>query len=283
MTSFPVSLETILRDAWKLLRRNWVLVVPLLLAGVAILAIVAVFVVVLAVTISPAGNKMSNAVIATIAIGYVVVLLFALAASIAVTDATYGMADALWIKGTTGLDDGATAARARFGATVVAFVGFLGLAIAALVLLIPTLGLALLAFPVVTMYVFPAVITGGYGGFAAFGESWRLVRRYFSTSAIGCLILIALQYLITMVLYVMIVPLEFGLIAATSGKSAPSLVAVGMLGALLCVVLLVVIAALYVYHAYYTVAIVGLYRWLRARAAAEDAAAAPAPAAAPLA
>jgi len=274
----PVSVETILHDAWKLLRRNWVLVAPMLLAGVAVTALIVVIAVVAVLNGSFATGKMSNAAIATFAVGYVVMLLVVLAVAVVATDATFGMADAVWVKGTTSLGDGMRSARARFGATCVAFVGYIGLAIAALFLLIPTLGLALLAFPIVTMYALPAVVSGGFGGFAAFGESWRLVRRYFGISAIACLILIALQYVISLALYVLIVPIEIGMALAGNGQATPSLLVIGVLAVVLLVASLVMLVILYAYHAYYTLALVGLYRWLRARAAAEDAAASPLPA-----
>jgi hypothetical protein len=132
----------------------------------------------------------------------------------------------------------------------------------------------MLALPVVTMYVFPAVVCGGHGGFDGFRESWRLVRRYLGTSAIAILILLAIQYLITMVVYVGILPLEFGIGAASGGgSSAPNLGLLIPLVVVLGVVMIVTAVLLYAFAGYHTLAIVGLYRWLHGRAAAEDAAA----------
>jgi hypothetical protein len=132
----------------------------------------------------------------------------------------------------------------------------------------------MLALPVVTMYVFAAVVCGGYGGFEAFRESWRLVRRYLGTSVIAILILLAIQYLIMMVMYVGILPLEFAIGAASGGgHSVPNLGLFIPLLVLLGIVLIVTTALLYAFAGFHTLAIVGLYRWLRGRAAAEDAAA----------
>jgi hypothetical protein len=184
------------------------------------------------------------------------------------------MADAAWERGTATFADGAAAMGTRTGALLVAAIGFVAAVVVMLVLVIPTLGLAMLALPLVTMYVFPAVVCGGYGGFDAFRESWRLVRRYLGTSAIAILILLAIQYLITMVMYVGILPLELGIGAASGGSSsAPNLGLLIPLLVLLGVVLVVTIALMYAFAGYHTLAIVGLYRWLRARTAAGDAAA----------
>jgi hypothetical protein len=277
----PVSVETVLRDAWKLLRRNWVLVAPLLLALVAMFVVTVVLAVVAGATGAFTDTKAGGAAVGAIVVALIVMVVGILAISVSAIDATFGMADAVWTKGTTSLADGAAAARDRFGATVVAFVGFIGLFIVVLVLLIPTLGIAMLAFPVVTMYVLPAVVSGRIGGFEAFRESWRLVRRYFGSSAIACLILIALQYLISLVLYVLILPLEVVMAVAGNGHSTASLVAMGIVAVLLAIVSLLMIVVLYAYQAYHALAIVGLYRWLRARADTEDAAAVAAAAAGP--
>ncbi|MBV8644423.1 MAG: hypothetical protein JO225_10960, partial [Candidatus Eremiobacteraeota bacterium] len=40
-----------------------------------------------------------------------------------------------------------------------------------LLLAIPTLGIALIALPLFTMYVIPAVVSGGHDGYTAIGES----------------------------------------------------------------------------------------------------------------
>ncbi|MDB5039834.1 MAG: hypothetical protein JWN27_560 [Candidatus Eremiobacteraeota bacterium] len=273
----PMSLETILSGSWTLFRRNWIVALPMVFVTIGLFVAVAIVVVVAAVSglaITTAKGAPSPGFVAALAVGYLICLaLFALAA-LAATAATYGMADAAWERGTATFADGAAVVGTRTGALFVAVIGFVGAGIVMLILLIPTLGIAMLALPVVTMYVLPAVLCGGYGGFDAFRESWRLVRRYLGTSAIAILILLAIQYLITMVMYVGILPLEFGIGAAASGSGhAPNLGLVIPLFVLLGVVLIVTVGLLYAFAGYHTLAIVGLYRWLRARAAAEDAAA----------
>jgi hypothetical protein len=276
-----VSLETILNGSWKLLRRNWTIALPMVLAFVAIVVACAILV---ATAIAAGafagvarGGRPSDAAVTVIALAYLVLVAVGIVAMIAAATATYGMADAAWERGTATLADGAAAIAARGGQAFVACIGFVGLWVATLILTIPTLGLALLAFPVVTMYVLPAIVSGGRGGFAAFGESWRLVRRYFGTSALATLILIAIQYLVTMVLYVGIIPLEIAVGATGGAHATPAASLLVVFGVLAIVVSLIAVVLLLAYHAFNTLAVVGLYRWLRARAEVEDAQSIPAP------
>jgi hypothetical protein len=272
----PMSLETILSGSWTLFRRNWIIALPMVFVTIGFF--VALVIVAVVAIVSGLGTTTAKGVpsglVAALAVGYLISLvLFALAA-LAATAATYGMADAAWERGTATFADGLAVAGTRTGALFVAMIGFVAAVVVMLILLIPTLGLVMLALPVVTMYVFPAVVCGGYGGFEAFRESWRLVRRYAGTSAIAILILLAIQYLIVMVMYVGILPLEIGIGAATSGSNhVPNLGLVIPLFVLLGVVMILTLLLSYGFAAYHTLAIVGLYRWLRARAVAEDAAA----------
>jgi hypothetical protein len=103
----------------------------------------------------------SPGLVAALGVGYLICLvLFALAA-LAATAATYGMADAAWERGTATFANGVAALGTRTGALFVATIGFVAAVVVVLILLIPTLGLAMLALPVVTMYVFAAVVCGG--------------------------------------------------------------------------------------------------------------------------
>ncbi len=271
----PMSLETVLSGSWKLFRRNWIVALPMVFAAIGFFVAIVVVIAVAAVSglaTTAAKGVPSPGWVAALAVGYLICLVLFAVAALAATAATYGMANAAWERGTATFADGMAAAATRSGALFVAAIGFFGAAIVMLILLIPTLGIAMLALPVVTMYVFPAVVCGGYGGFEAFGESWRLVRRYLGTSAIAVLILLAMQYLITLVMYAGILPLEFGIGAAGGSPSAPNLGAAVPLLVLLGIVLLVTMALLFAFAGYHTLAIVGLYRWLRERASVEDAA-----------
>ena len=177
--------------------------------------------------------------------------------------AMYGMCDAAWANGTATFADGFTAFRTRAVALFVAGIGVAGLAFAAALLALPTLGLAMLALPLVTMYVAPAVVSGGCDGFTAIGESIRLVRRFFGPSAIALLILIAISYGISMVTTLPLFPLELAALPRP-GETMPHVPHLGLLlsAGLWFVLAMIVVQA---YLGYYTIAIVGLYRSLRAQ------------------
>jgi hypothetical protein len=113
------------------------------------------------------------------------------------------------------------------------------------------------------MYVVPSVVSGGRGGFAAVGESFRLVRRFFGTSAITLLVLVGIQYGIGFLGAFAIVPLEFGILPGP-GQTEPHLPPPG-----LCVVsgigFVLAMLVAQAYTGYYAIAIVGLYRSLFGR------------------
>jgi hypothetical protein len=271
----PVSIDALLRQSWTLLRGNWVLVLPLVAASAVIFACLVVLTI-LAVAGGILGGLHGGSASTSTGTGILILFcaaaFFAIAALTAAYVALYGMADAAWTNGTARWSDGVAAARARLGDAFLAIVGFIGAGIAALVLLIPTLGIAMLALPVVTMYVIPAVVSGRFGGFAAFGESWRLVRRFFGTSLIAALILLAINYLISIVCSVVALPLQI-VAASSSGSNAASIGALAAAVLFGGIVAIVGLALAYVYAAFYALAMTGLYRWLKARADAEDAAA----------
>lgn|GEM_PF-1404752 len=268
----PIRFEVLLSQSWALFRRNWIVALPpviALLIGLVCTAALVGAIVAAAVAhglfqryAPPPDNGFFAMLFAGIVI-YAVVMLAVILWSYA---AMYGMADAAWAKGTATFADGFTAFRTRAGALIVAGIGVAGLALVAVFLALPTLGLAVLAMPLVTMYVAPSVVTGGRDGFTAIGESFRLVRRFFGTSAIALLVLIAINYGISMMASFPMYPLEFAFLP-TAGQPAPHLPAVGFLvGAGLWFVLAMIVAQAYL--GYYTIAIVGLYRSLYAQPSA---------------
>ena len=274
----PIRFEVLLSQSWALFRRNWIVALPpviVMLVGVAataafIGAIVAGALAhgVLFQRIAPPDGKFVTLVL-TGSLVYCVVIL---AASLWSYAAMFGMADAVWSNGTATFADGFRAFRTRAGALIVAGIGVVGLGIVAAVLALPTLGLAMLALPLVTMYVAPAVVSGGHGGFTAIGESFRLVRRFFGTSAISLLVLLGINYGMSMIATFPLYPLEFALLPRP-GESMPHVPPVGFLVAagLWFVLAMIVVQA---YLGYFTIAMVGLYRSLRAQ---PDAGAGPPP------
>jgi hypothetical protein len=264
----PIRFEVLLSQSWTLFRRNWIVALPpviLLLVAVACTAafVGAVVAAALAQGVFRRNAPPDGAFVTLVLTGSLVYLIVILIFSLWSYAAMFGMADAAWANGRATLADGFRAFRTRAGALIVAGIGMVGLAIAAAFLALPTLGVALLALPLVTMYVAPAVVSGGCDGFGAIAESFRLVRRFFGTSAISLLVLVAINYGISMVATFPLYPLEFAFLPRP-GETMPHIPPVGLLVAAgLWFVLAMIVAQAYL--GYFTIAIVGLYRSLRAQ------------------
>ena len=265
----PIRFEVLLSQSWSLFRRNWIVAVPPVIATLIGLAGAAALVGALVAgaiargLFEPHARPPDGGFVGMLLAGVLVYVLVMLAVILWSYAAMYGMADAAWAKGTATFADGFTAFRTRAVALVVAWIGVVGLAIVAMILALPTLGLAFLALPLVTMYVAPSVVTGGRDGFAAIAESFALVRRFFGASAIALLVLIAINYGISMMASFPIYPLEFAFLPAP-GQTMPRIPPVGLLMAAgLWFVFAIVVAQAYL--GYYTIAIVGLYRSLFAQ------------------
>lgn len=269
----PIRFEVLLSQSWALFRRNWIVALPPVIAMLIGLAATVPLVGAIVAAAVARGLFQRSAptpdggFFTILFLGVAVYLVVMLAVSLWSYAAMYGMADAAWAKGTATFADGFSAFRTRAGALIVAGIGVVGLAFLAMLLVLPTLGLAMLALPLVTMYVAPSVVSGGCDGFTAIGESFRLVRRFFGTSAIALLVLIAISYGISMTASFPLYPLEFAFLP-TAGQPAPHLPAVGFLVAAGLWFVVAMIAA-QAYLGYYTIAIVGLYRSLHAQPSVE--------------
>ncbi len=258
----PLAIDTVLASSWPLFRRNWIVSLPLFLTVAIVIGVVVVYLVVFfAVALgTPSNATGSPGMLTAFIIGYVVFIAVLIVTSVWGYSATFGMADAAWERGTTSLADGNAAFRSRGGPFVVALIGLVGVGIVALILALPTLLISLLALPLLTMYVMPAVVAGGRGGFEAIGESFRLVRRFFVPSLIACLVLYAISYGISFVCMIPILPLELAVMPSAGETTAHvppiPLIVFGVLGYLL------MIALSLAYTGFYAIAIVGLYRSL---------------------
>jgi hypothetical protein len=131
----PIRFETLLSLSWSVFRRNWIVVLPPVIAMLIAFGAMGAFVGVLVVRgsarglLEPGASPPSGVVVSYLAlvVAMLVVGLWSFAAM-------YGMADAAWAKGTTTFGDGFTAFRTRSGALIVAFIGMTGVAIAAFIL-----------------------------------------------------------------------------------------------------------------------------------------------------
>jgi hypothetical protein len=268
----PLAFDALLSSSWALFRRNWIVALPpVIAAGIIIVAAVALAAVALAIVFATgsAQHQPSTSSIAVIVLLYVVLGAGGIVLSVWAYAAMFGMADAAWTRGTATLADGNAAFRSRGGALVVAVIGLIGVGIVALILALPTLFIALLAFPLFTMYVMPAAVGGGRGGFEAIGESFRLVRRFFLPSLIACVVLFGISYGISLVGVIPLVPLELATLPS-AGETTPNIPSIPLLvfGG---VGYLFAIALQLAYSGFYAIALVGMYRSLTVPPAAATA------------
>jgi hypothetical protein len=262
----PVRFDAVLSRTWALFKPNWTIALPPVIAFVIIMVgagvLTAATVVAVLGTAATRHAAPDGGFVAGLVLGILVFTIVAVLLGLWGATAMYGMADAVWTRGSATLADGNAAFAARFGAVIVACVGLIGVFFVAMILALPTLGLALLALPLVTMYVFPAVVSGHRGGFEAIGESFQLVRRFFVPSALTLLILYAIAYGLGLIGSVGIIPLEFSMMGSKGDVPVlppiPLLVVCGVfyLGSLVISV---------IYSGFQALALVGLYRELVAR------------------
>lgn len=267
----PIPFETLLSRSWALLRRNWIIVLPPIIAVVLVTAgVIALMAGFVAQALAHGGHARGAS--PPPGGGFAGIFAFAALAivlSLWANAAMFGMADAAWAKGTATFADGNAAFRTRAGALIVAYVGLIGLAIVAAILILPTLGLAILALPLFTMYVIPSVVTGGRDGFTAIAESFRLVVRFFGASALALLILLGIQWGISMLATAPLYPLQLSIISSIGPAGVPRLPPAPLLvaGGVWFVIAMAIGQA---YTGYYAIAIVGLYRSLFGRPGTEE-------------
>ena len=173
------SVENIFVRSWQLLRRNWIIIVPGLVAG-----LIAGFVHgVAAATGSPDGGIAAKA---AAGIAGIIATIIGIVASIATIAYTTGMAGAAWQRGTTVLSDGYAAfvedAGRVFGAMVLLFV-------IAAVLAVVTLGIGAVIFGFFAIYTLPAVVLSNAGPIAALKESFRIASQRWVTTLLILLML----------------------------------------------------------------------------------------------
>jgi hypothetical protein len=218
-----VNISEIFSRSWVLLRANPIvlapLLIPLLVFVVVALVVAAIVIAVIAHGDASSWPRVTSAKglpSAPILCGVAAMYIAGIALEIALFAGLYGLAAAAWTRGTATAADFWRAAGTRFWPTCASIVGFIGLGILAVLLVIPTLGVAFLALPLFTVFVFPAVVAGGRGGFAAIGESIRLVRANLLTSVLTVVLLYAVNYLGSFIVFPFIVPLQLSFMSSAS-------------------------------------------------------------------
>jgi hypothetical protein len=184
VTEQPV--ESIFARAWALLQNNWIIVVPGVVVGVVVGVLRALLTPASVVMYSANGTVVVGSAMAIagagLLLGFISLIGFIITQGMATA-----MAAAAWQRGTTTLAD----ATAAMGKIVPTGLVLLLLAIVATILSIPTIGLAILAFYLFTLYTFPAAIIGNATGFNSVTESFRLtVARFVPTLIVAVLIFV---------------------------------------------------------------------------------------------
>jgi hypothetical protein len=188
----PQPIENILARAWDLLTRNWIIIVPGLVIGLIMG--------VLGWLLSPHGAYDANdpasvgRMLARTS-SWLVLAIIGIVAIIANQAYTVGMAGAAWERGRATLADGAASFREDAGRIVVTAIGLIVLGVVAALLSIPTLGLALLAFVLFTLYAIPAAIVGNRPGFSSIAESFAITRARFVPTLILAILIAAIWFI----------------------------------------------------------------------------------------
>ena len=190
MTQSVRDFENTFAQAWTLLRRNWVIVVPGLVLGVIGGAISMV------VTFAIYGSVLSGAATADVA-GVtqilVAVALTAISMLFAIVQMAYvtGMAGSAWRHGRTSLSDGWYAFSHRSIQTTFAVVMLFVIGICAAVLAPVTFLITLFAYMVFFIYTMASVIIGDREAIAAIAESCRLTLGNFLPT-LGVVVMVAI-------------------------------------------------------------------------------------------
>jgi hypothetical protein len=183
----PQPVERIFARSWSLLSGNWIIIVP----GLVIGAIVGIVSALLVPAGPPAPGSSDVGYVLARASGAVIIAIVSLIGFIATQAYTTGMAGAAWERGRATLADGAASFQEDAGRIVLTAIGLVLLAIVAAILVVPTLGISLLAFYVFTLYAMPAAILGNRPGFSSISESFRIAgHRFVPTFVIAIVILI---------------------------------------------------------------------------------------------
>ncbi len=258
------TVEALFSQSWAVFRKNWIVVLPPVIAGAVTFALMIPLVGAIAVETVRTLKAPPGVVTFDARIGFAVALVSLVSIVVGLWSyaAMYGMAGAAWSRGTTSFGDGWTAFRTRGGALFVSWIATLLVFIAAVLLALPTLGLSVIALPVALMYVMPAVVVGGRGGFAAVGESFRLARRSLGRSALIVLMQYAIAYGIGMIASFGILPLEAAVMnQAVTGQpqlQMPPLGTIVVAGLAYLASILLSLA----FGGFVAVLVVGFYRWL---------------------
>ena len=202
----PPSVESVFSRAWTLLSSNWIIIVP----GIVVALIVGVISALLTPHVYTASDYQNNPGLAMASVGGLFIRglilgCLGIVGYIATVSYTVGMAGAAWTRGTATLADGSAAFQQDAGNVLITALGLFVLGIVAVVLLIPTLTLSVLALYFFTLYALPAAIIGKRPGFSSITESFQIALK----RAVPTLIIVIVLGVIKVVVGLLTVPLVF--------------------------------------------------------------------------
>ncbi len=172
------DLESVFSRSWKLLTENWIIIVPGL-----ILALIGAFVSYSAGPAVVIDNSSGAAVYNPGGmVGHAFNPLIGMLISILSIAFVTGMAGAAWRTGKATLDDGLAAFRRDGLQLLLGIILLFVLGFVAIILSIPTLGLAAVAFMIFFLYTFAGIVVGNETAITAMSESFRIATRNFVTT-----------------------------------------------------------------------------------------------------
>ena len=176
--------ESLLARSWRLLNNNWRIIVPGLVIGVSSGVVIGL----LALAGSQGGKTPVGALTASLSsVVWVVATILSLAY-------TTGMAQAAWERGVTSYADGRRAFRENGLQIFLALVLLSIIGVIALLLILPTLGLSLLAFAFFFLYTVPFVVVKDRTAIDAIAQSCRFASRNFAATLLITVVMGALAF-----------------------------------------------------------------------------------------
>jgi hypothetical protein len=187
----PQSIERVFSRAWELLTQNWIIVVPGFVIGVVVGILKVLLTPTPIVYTTASGTTVYTSGLLATAGSSLLLGLIGLIAFIATQAFTTGMAGAAWMRGSTTLADGMAAFQNDAGRILLTALGLIVIAFFAVLLSIPTFGIAFLAFYLFTLYAFPSAVVGGRPAIAAITESFQItIARFVPTLILGIVIFV---------------------------------------------------------------------------------------------
>lgn len=192
MQSSPGGAAIFLRS-WQVLARNWIIVVPPFVVGIAGAAASA--------ALSRSGllswqffgdMNAQGAGAFWLFFETIVAMALRIAGAVVAIAFTAGMAAAAWSHGTARFSDGAAALRRNGLQAFFALILLTLLGVFAAALVVPTFGISVLAYLIFLLYTMPGVVVGGRNATDAIVESIALAWRSFGVTLCVVLLIVGL-------------------------------------------------------------------------------------------